>query len=317
MAQQSGLKEYKVPPFSLLDTRQEYWQERRRAWLRFGMQSEIGRDEKLTYGKFDQQHKERIQEKWTTATAEEREELLSAKYIKDDTRKKYGDGSTSIFDPVLTEIMYLWFCPEGGTILDPFAGGSVRGIVAASLGHPYMGVELRKVQVDANREQAQAILNEQCPAPLWINGDSNQVLNDSLPKMDFLFTCPPYADLEVYSDDPSDLSNMKSDEFDSVYSNIMHLAAGHLEDNRFAAIVVSNIRDKQGHVRDLVGLTTKAMEAGGARLYNEAVLMNAAGTAALRAKKQFVTSRKIVKIHQNVLVFVKGNPREAAALCER
>jgi len=39
-----------VPPFSVLDARQGYWQERKRAWLSLGIQSEIGRGggEKLT-----------------------------------------------------------------------------------------------------------------------------------------------------------------------------------------------------------------------------------------------------------------------------
>jgi hypothetical protein len=32
-----------VPPFSVLDARQGYWQERKRAWLALGIQSEIGR----------------------------------------------------------------------------------------------------------------------------------------------------------------------------------------------------------------------------------------------------------------------------------
>lgn len=32
-----------VPPFSVLDARQGYWQERKRAWLALGMQSELGR----------------------------------------------------------------------------------------------------------------------------------------------------------------------------------------------------------------------------------------------------------------------------------
>ncbi len=41
-----------------------------------------------------------------------------------------GQSGTSIFDPVLCELAYRWFCPPGGLILDPFAGGSVRGIVA-------------------------------------------------------------------------------------------------------------------------------------------------------------------------------------------
>lgn len=32
-----------VPPFSVLDTRQGYWQERKQAWLSLGIQSELGR----------------------------------------------------------------------------------------------------------------------------------------------------------------------------------------------------------------------------------------------------------------------------------
>jgi len=35
--------------------------------------------------------------------------------------------------PVLAEIMYTWFCAKDGMVLDPFAGGHVRGIVAAML----------------------------------------------------------------------------------------------------------------------------------------------------------------------------------------
>ena len=32
---------------------------------------------------------------------------------------------TSVFCPVLCELMLRWFCPAGGSVLDPFAGGSV------------------------------------------------------------------------------------------------------------------------------------------------------------------------------------------------
>jgi hypothetical protein len=32
-----------VPPFSVLDARQGYWQERKRKWLALGIQSELGR----------------------------------------------------------------------------------------------------------------------------------------------------------------------------------------------------------------------------------------------------------------------------------
>lgn len=36
-----------IPPFSVLDARQGYWQDRKRAWLALGIQSELGRGENL------------------------------------------------------------------------------------------------------------------------------------------------------------------------------------------------------------------------------------------------------------------------------
>ena len=73
-------------------------------------------------------------------------------------------------------LFYKWFCPDGGLILDPFAGGSVRGIVANYLGYKYTGIELREEQCNANREQALNIL-EVNNQPQWYCGDSEQVLD--------------------------------------------------------------------------------------------------------------------------------------------
>jgi hypothetical protein len=39
-----------IPPFSVLDARQGYWQERKRAWIALGIQSELGRGEAVTWG---------------------------------------------------------------------------------------------------------------------------------------------------------------------------------------------------------------------------------------------------------------------------
>lgn len=40
---QTLAERFLVPPFSVLDARQGYWQERKRAWLALGIQSELGR----------------------------------------------------------------------------------------------------------------------------------------------------------------------------------------------------------------------------------------------------------------------------------
>lgn len=44
-------------------------------------------------------------------------------------------------------------------------------------------------------------------------------------------------------------------------------------------------------------------------LYNELILLDPIGTAALRARKSFKT-RKITRTHQEILVFFKGDPKK-------
>lgn len=218
-------------------------------------------------------------------------------------------SGTSIFDPVLTELCYKWFCPPGGVILDPFAGGSVRGIVAGVLGFEYHGCELRPEQVAANREQADEI----CPViePVWIEGDSAETVPLWDGAADFVFSCPPYGNLEIYSDDPADLSAMSDEGFRDAYRAIISAAVAKLKPNRFACFVVGDYRGKDGFYVNLPGLTIAAFEEAGARYYNEAILVTAVGSLPVRVGKQFTASRKMGKTHQNVLVFCKGSPRIA------
>lgn len=221
-------------------------------------------------------------------------------------------SGTSIFDPVLTELCYRWFCPLGGNILDPFAGGSVRGIVASYLGRAYHGCELRAEQVAANIAQA-GIARDPCP--VWVCDDSRNIASHFEPNMDFVFSCPPYADLEVYSDNPRDLSAMDYPAFLAAYREIIAASCGLLRDNRFACFVVGEVRDKKGNYRNFVGDTVEAFRAAGLNYYNEAILVTAVGSLPIRVNKQFMAGRKLGKTHQNILVFVKGDGKKAAVAC--
>lgn len=539
-----------VPPFTVLDARQGYWGDRKRAWVELGIQSEVGREDDLVY----------------------------AGGIRTRTDHMYSTG-TSVFDPVLCEIAYRWFCPEDGHVLDPFAGGSVRGITAALLGRGYTGIDLREEQVVANRDQwakirsdapatqtdpedhrpeetpveerdgywfkrddryivagvpggkartcwamaqgadglitagsrqspqvnivaqiAQELgvpcrvhvpqgdttpelreamvagaelvqheagynnvlisratedaeetgyryipfgmmcqdavdqtreqvanlpagaerlvvpvgsgmslsgilwgledhnnpipvlavqvgkdpggtLDEWAPPgwrnrvtlvessldyhdhapqttfkgvrldpvyeakciphlepgdclwvvgirrsragedvphgePRWITGDSTDVL-PTLPEgsVDLVFTCPPYHDLEQYSDDPRDLSNADWDEFQEAYREIIAGAAARLKPHRFMVIVIGEARDPDGAYRGLVPLTVEAARDAGLAYYNEAVLVTPVGSLPIRTSHTFPDTRKLGKCHQNVLVFVKGDPQEAVGAC--
>lgn len=286
----SLVEKFIVPPFSVLDSKQGYWRERKSQWLSLGIRSEVGRKESLLIEDKLQKRLNSIQQ----------------------GNGKSGFHSTSIFDPVLCEICYKWFVPDGGKVLDPFSGGSVRGIVAGYCGYEYKGIDLRQEQVDANNENLKNMDVDGNPlwkTPLWIKGDSRNLKEYASEKQfDFIFSCPPYFDLEVYSEDENDLSNSGDyQEFIKDYETIIKNCVELLKDDRFACFVVGDIRDKKtGFYRNFVSDTINAFLKAGMELYNECILLTSIGTGALKANRWF-NNRKMVKVHQNVLVFYKGN----------
>jgi hypothetical protein len=296
--QASPLKaKFIIPPFSVLNAASDEWKKRKRLWLALGIESEIGRNANA-YDLHD----------WCSE--------VDNMGQRTDFAHGWKAGGVSVFDPVLCELVYNWFSPVGGRVLDPFAGGSVRGIVADRCGLAYQGIELRAEQVEANRSQADRIGSARAE---WIAGDSFDKI-DGCGRADLLFSCPPYGDLERYSDDPRDLSSLSWGLFSSRYRTIIARAVERLSDNRFAVFVVGNFRSGRGkhdhgQLRDLVGLTVSAFEEAGAGFHNEAVLIQPFGTLPVRTGKQFTVSRKMGKAHQNVLVFVKGDARAAAKAC--
>lgn len=396
-----------VPPFSILDARQGYWQDRKRAWLALGIRSELGRGDLLTYTgeRSTGEVTDRIRavnagrdpvsdqillasdgrrpnvspggsprpaaqrgpdgrtqrgdgagralrdapggggtgvwlrrgEEGETTTeglvadrplargetrraADQRSNLTGAPALPEwaDNGTEYMSSGTSIFDPVLCELAYRWFCPEGGAVLDPFAGGSVRGIVAGRLGHPYVGVDLSPAQVAAN--SAQAPLVGDGPEPRWVVGDSRRVeaavVGVAEPPVDLVFSCPPYFDLEVYTDNPADLSQAPDlDAFVDGLAEVLTGCAALLARDRFVVLVMGEARDRAGDLYGLIPGTVEAARRAGLSYYNEAILVTMVGSLPLRAGRQFAASRKLGRTHQTVLVFVKGDGRAAADAC--
>lgn len=145
--------------------------------------------------------------------------------------------------------------------------------------------------------------------PNWIVGDSQNIQDLAPGEYDLIFSCPPYGDLEVYSDDPQDLSTMEFEDFIAAYKRIIQGSINMLKDNRFACFIVGDFRDKQGFYRNFPAITIEAFQEAGAVLYNEAILVTAIGSLALRVGKQFAGYRKLGKTHQNVLIFFKGDPK--------
>ena len=263
-----------IPPFSVLDTRQGYWQERNKIW------------------------KEKIGDKGQARDVE----------VLGSSLQKYNDekyAEASILDPVLSEIACRWFLPCKGNVFDVFAGDTVFGYVSAYLGNKFTGIELRQEQCEFNQNAVMGLDAQ------YICDDGRNVLKYiDENSQDLLFSCPPYYDLEIYSGLENDASNQKSyEDFYAILDKAFSNAIRCLKKDRFAFIVCGDVRNKRtGFYYDFPEDIKRTFENNGMSLYNEMVLVDVIGTARLRANK-YMESRKVAKVHQNVLVFYKGDTK--------
>ena len=266
-----------VPPFSILDTRKGYWKARKKMWREL-----IG------------------------DMGESRENTLAAGEI--DYVASINKG-VSLFDPVLSEICCRWFTPkDGAKIFDCFACDTQKGLVFGQCGYNFTGIELRQEQIDVNNK---VLMGRNLPVKYICDDGQNVANHFEAGSQDLLFSCPPYFDLEKYSELENDASNQESyDDFIQILRNAFTAAIDCLKENRFAVIVVGDVRDKStGFYYDFCGDIKNIFKEGGMRLYNECILIEPIGTLPQRVQ-HYMYNRKVGKCHQNILVFYKGKTKD-------
>lgn len=277
---QSFTESFLVPPFSVLDTKQQYWIKGKSKWK--NRINDYGETRNHTLSK-----------------------IKNTYDIENPVFNILKTFNVSILDPFLCEVLLKWYAFDSAKTFDPFAGDTSFGYVSAYTGHEFTGIELRQCQVDVNRQKTSG-LNAR-----YICDDAINVLNHIEEKsMDFLFSCPPYYDLEKYSDMPNDASNQKCyDDFLNLIDIAFSNAIKCLKNNRFACIVISDVRDKKGFYRRLPHHICDIFQRNGMYLYNEIILLDRIGRSAMTANRNFI-SRKNPRIHQNILVFFNGKETE-------
>lgn len=287
-ARESLNDRFVVPPLSILDTRAGYWVTRKQAWKKLIQDTGEARsnaDGLKSMTKFANR--------------------VGASKIP----KEYEENGASLLDPVLCEVINTWFMPAGGgKAFDCFAGDTAFGFVTSYMGNSYSGVELRQEQVDANLK---SLANEGLKVNYFCDDGRN--VRDHIPddSQDLFFSCPPYYDLEVYSDKENDASNQPTyEEFYKILDTAFTESAKCLKNNRFAVVVAGDVRNKKnGGYYDFITDIKGTFRRNGFLLYDQLVLLRQVGAAALFATKTMET-RKVRSIHEDVLVFYKGDPEE-------
>lgn len=240
---------------------------------------------------------------WRRLTGETGHTGTRAETMRKDHESVYT-GTSSIFAATLVEwILLRYGGAQGGRILDAFAGGPPRAMVSCLMGYTYVGVDIRQEQIDENLKVLEGL---KLTGAEYVLGDGCYL--KGLPKNSFDcgMTCPPYWNLEQYSDLPNDLSNLKSY---VDFNDLMALCAiNHyplMKPGSFVCVVVAPFRDKKtGELIDFPGHTVNNFRKAGFLYWQSIVLSKNFASAAVRSTNAW-RGHKLVPANEFLLCFRK------------
>lgn len=209
-------------------------------------------------------------------------------------------GTYSVFPIPLMEYILIRYAENGGKLLDAFAGGPPRGICSSIMGLEYHGVDVRQEQIDENHR----VINGLGLANISYHLNDARSLDFGVSDFDVAVTCPPYYDLEQYSDQADDMSAFPTyGSFDAAMWMCAHAHRPLMKPGSFVCIIIGNFRDKKtGEMIDFRAHTVENFRDAGFTFHDEIILSRNFGSAAKRAKNAW-QGKKLVRRHEFLLVF--------------
>jgi DNA modification methylase len=211
--------------------------------------------------------------------------------------------TVSIFNPVLAMFIFNMWAPEKGVCYDPFAGGGTRAIVAAKYGMKYVGVEIRKKEVDEIYRRCEMVDAK----VRIIHGDSQRVPQVMSGSADFLITCPPYYDLEKYNGGKDDLSMAPTYErFLEMTENCIKESHRILKPGSLSCWVTGLQRDRDKNLLFLNHDISRIHLQNGFRAKEEVIVFLKNTSSQLRAGTFRKGNHLLIRVHQYLNIFEKA-----------
>jgi DNA modification methylase len=213
----------------------------------------------------------------------------------------------SEFNPTLAKNIISYWSNENNIILDPFAGRS-RGFVAGLMNRKYYGFEIDNEIYDYLNElhESDSQLYE---VPTFINDDSFNIDNikyNELPRVDLIFTCPPYWCLEKYKQVPGELSNYKSyDLFLERLKQILFKSLTKLKRGGYLAIVIGDFRLNGKYIMLHSDILQFFKYQDVVELHDIIAVQNIPFNIAAVYFGNMKKHKKVAKVHEYLLIFKK------------
>lgn len=254
-----------------------------------------------TVWRVDELIKRRVRD-WRRLLGEDGHTGTRSEKFRPDHHSAYT-GTHSVFPAPLAEwILLRYGGGEGTHILDAFSGGPPRSVVSTIMGHQYTGFEIRQDQIDENF----SLLDEmKLEGANFILGDG-RFMERLDQQCDMGFTCPPYWNLEQYSNLDQDLSNLKTyEEFNAGMAFCAQSYFEALKPGAFCCLVVGPFRNKKTkELIDFPAHTVENFREAGFFFHQQIILSKNFASAAVRSSNAWRT-KKLVPCHEFLQVFRK------------
>jgi len=209
----------------------------------------------------------------------------------------------SVFNPLVVIYIMDLFGRDAKVVYDPFAGGGTRAIVCAKQGLEYIGVEVREEEVEAIFKRLDSVNAE---ADI-ICGDSRCIPEIADQSADFLITCPPYYNLEMYNGGANDLSMAATyDDFLDGIEKVIKECHRILKPGALSCWVVGLHRDKKGQILSIPSDIVNICKSNGFFHKEEIILYWDKEVVALRRLSTFNKGNHfLIRCHEHLEVFVR------------
>lgn len=234
----------------------------------------------------------------------------TGKKRKDPKTKKEMDIKYSEFNPDVADRIIRFWSEQGDQILDPFGGRATRAVVSSVLGRKYLGFEIapstQKLTIqrvsEVEEALAHSLIEENFVQPEIRLGDGT--LLEGVPNnfADFVFTCPPYSDVEKYESVPGQLSDLSYSDFIQAIARCMKRCFECLKSGKFCVWVVADFRRDKRLIPFHYDLVNAASNIG-FHLHDEVIMQNRSPFA--RYLGNAVAGKHTAKVHEYILVWKK------------
>ena len=176
----------------------------------------------------------------------------SAYNVRGFQKEVIVDGANirvSSFPKDITKIYVYFFTNKGDTVLDPFSGHNSRMSAVVETKRNYIGYDICEPYVNVINEAYEKYKLMGVPVGnLTMHFESSENIMEEDNSVDFIFTSPPFWNVEYYNDDPRQLGGRLShkgertyEEFLEGYQRVINQCARVLKSGHYIGFNVEDI----------------------------------------------------------------------------